>query len=101
MYVSSKQVAQAADEVREALTADVFAFSQDEIAESELYWKLVRLVATESDTAAVAAAVMFTLRETADRLIAERATSIAMAIEEDEGRKAFDRRNSLYHWSAQ
>ncbi len=102
MYVSSTQVAQAADEVREALKADVFAFSQDEMAEVELYWKLVRLVATESDTQAVAAAVMFTLRETVDRLIAERATVIAMAVEEDEERMRSDRRNSLaYHWSAQ
>lgn len=102
MYVSSTQVAQAADEIKAELRSDVFAFSMDEIVEAETYWKLIRLVATESDVEAVAAAVMFTLRETVDRLIAERATVIAMAVEEDEERMRSDRRNSLaYHWSAQ
>ncbi len=94
MTVGTTQLAVAADEIREALRLNPLAFSKDESAEADMYWRLVRLVATERDSLAVAEAVMVTLREQVQRLITERAVQISMDAAEGEEQKRFDRR---YH----
>ncbi len=92
MHVGTTQVAIAADEVKAALRINPLAYSKDAEEEAETYWRLVRLVATEADTKAVAEAVMLTLREQLHRLITERAVEIAMDIEEGEAQEKFDRK---------
>ncbi len=92
MHVSQTHIALATDDIKAALQANPMALAQDESVEAGLYWKLVRLVATEADAQAVTEAVMFTLREKVECLITERAVAIAMDIEEGEARERFDRR---------
>ncbi len=91
MHVSQTHIALATDDVKAALQANPMSLAQDESVEADLYWKLVRLVATETDVQAVTEAVMFTLREKVEMLITERAIQIAMDIEEGEARERFDR----------
>lgn len=81
----------AAEDIKSALMANPLAFIDDGYADAEIYWRLVALVATQSDAEAVSLAVVATLTERIEQLVAARAEKIADEIEESEAREKFDR----------